>query len=276
MCADSSESPKSLDNVIKLTDVSYYRILPNGTRLSILKKIDWNVKKGERWILFGPNGAGKTTLLNIIMGILFPSSGTAEVLGERIGHTDIWELQKRVTWVSSSIESRIHDEDPLIEIVLSGIQSATRLFFKPNSQQIDKAIQLMKMLNLEHRQETSWGLLSEGEKRKALIARALIIDPQLLILDEPCEGLDLGSREKFLKDLNKLMDSNRDLAVIMITHRVEEILDDFKYILVIKQGEVLKSGPINQILNETLLNTLFGIPIHFEEKNKRYVCFLDF
>lgn len=276
MSSISSESPKSRDVVVNLTDVSYYRILNNGSRLSILKKINWNVKTGERWILFGPNGAGKTTLLNILMGILFPSSGTAKVLGERIGHTDIWELQKRVTWVTSSIESRIHDEDPLIEIVLSGFQSATRLFFKPNSQQIEKAIQLMKMLNLEHRQTTSWGLLSEGERRKGLIARALVIDPQLLILDEPCEGLDLGSREKFLKDLANLMESNRDLTVIMVTHRVEEILDDFKHILVIKQGEVMKSGPITEILNEKLLNDLFGIPIRFAEKNKRYVCFLDF
>ncbi len=276
MAGNSSDSPKSIDLVINLTDVSYYRILNNGARLSILQNINWIVKKGERWILFGPNGAGKTTLLNILMGILFPSSGNAEVLGERIGYTDIWELQKHVTWVTSSIESRIHDEDPLIEIVLSGIQSATRMFFKPDAQQMDKAAQLMKMLNLEHRQSTPWGLLSEGEKRKALIARALIIEPQLLILDEPCEGLDLGSREKFLKDLDSLMHSNNELAVIMVTHRVEEILDDFKKIFVIKDGKLLNAGPISEVLNEQLLNTLFGIPIHFAEKNKRYVCFLDF
>mgnify|MGYP005847546597 CR=1 FL=1 len=270
MSKNSFNPPISNEYAIRLTDLAYYRILPDRSPLQILKDINWSIKKGERWILFGPNGAGKTTLLNIIMGILFPSSGTAEVLGERIGRTDIWELQKHVTWVTSSIESRIHDEDPLIEIVLSGIQAATRLFFKPNEQQIKRAAELMNMLNLSHRYSSPWAVLSEGERRKALIARALIIDPQILILDEPCEGLDLGSREKFLSDLDELIKQKNDLTVIMVTHRVEEILAAFRDILVIKEGSVLKSGNISEILTDSLLTELFSIQISLLRKNGRY------
>lgn len=307
MSKEQPASTENKDNVIILTDVNYYRVLrqklPNHNnnngdsnnnndknnqsvkiektvsnsntevvRLNILNNINWTVKRGEHWILFGPNGAGKTSLLNILMGFLFPSNGKAVVLGEEIGRTDIWALQKRVSWVSSAIESRIYDEDPLLDIILSGAQTSTRLFFEAKEEDYKRADELMKSLNLEWLASTPWGVLSQGEKRKALIARSLMLDIEILILDEPCAGLDIGSREKFLGDLDEMIKNKPELTIIMVTHRVEEITDSFRNILVLKNGKVHKMGKISDIINKELLSELFSLPLTLKRQNNRYFC----
>ena len=180
--------------VIDLKRVSYWRI-----EKSILKNITWQVKRGEHWVVYGPNGSGKTTLLKLLTGYLLPSEGRITILDQTIGETDIFELRKQIGWVSSSLETLIHEEDPVRDIILSGTSASTRLWDDPTPEQEVKAHQLMKQLGLDGLDQRLYEVLSQGERKKTLIARALMTDPKILILDEPVKDSIWLPENIFLK-----------------------------------------------------------------------------
>jgi iron complex transport system ATP-binding protein len=262
--------PQPVDSLaITLKDIRYYRRSDRGD-VPILNKVNWSISKGYHWILFGPNGSGKTTLLKIIMGFIFPSEGTAVVLHETIGQTDIWELQKHVSWVTAAIEPLMHDEDPVLEIVLAGLQASTRLWFSVTDAEKRIALEILKKLKLESKKDQTWEFLSQGERKKVLIARSLMIQPQILLLDEPCEGLDIGAREGFLKDLGDLIEKDSNLTVIYVTHHVEEIPTAFTKTLILKMGLVFREGNTSKVITTEVLSELFDMPIQVTEKQGRY------
>ena len=252
-------------SVIELDSVGYRR-----KEQYILREITWNIKPGENWVLFGPNGSGKTTLLKILTGYIHPSEGVAHVLGERIGRTNLPELRKRIGWISTSITDLIHVDDPAIEIVLAGVEASTRLWFNPTLGHEARAKELLIQLGCLSTQNKPYGVLSQGEQKKVLIARALMNEPGLLILDEPCEGLDIASREQFLRDLLKLDSITPRPTIIFVSHYVEEILPFFTHILLLKRGNVFHSGTIQSLMNSEILSSLFEIPLEVTAKEKRY------
>lgn len=252
-------------SIIELDSISYRR-----KEQYILKNISWKIKPGENWVLFGPNGSGKTTLLKLLTGYIHPSEGTAYVLGERIGRTNLPELRKRIGWISNSIADLIHDDDPAIEIVLAGAEASTRLWFDPTTKHTDRAASLLHQLGCESVKEKPYGILSQGEQKKVLIARALMNQPHLLILDEPCEGLDIASRERFLQDLLKLESIAPRPTIIFVSHYVEEILPFFTNVLLLKQGNVFQTGTLETMMNSEVLSSLFDIPLEVNAKGNRY------
>jgi iron complex transport system ATP-binding protein len=258
-----------MQHVIQLSKVSYIR-----DERVILDDVDWTVDDGEHWIVFGPNGSGKTTLLRMINGYIWPTTGTVEVLGERFGDTDIPALRKSIGWVSRSLENLIHDDDPVIEIVKAGSFAGTVLWQDVDSQVEERARSFIDQLGITANLEQSYGSLSQGEQTKVLIARALMLDPRLLVLDEPCEGLDIASREEFLKDLPRLAAID-GLTVIMVTHHVEEIRLPFFKILVLKAGTVFARGSIETVITSEILSELFNMNIEVEQVAGRYHSKVD-
>jgi iron complex transport system ATP-binding protein len=257
------------NTLIEIENVSYYR---GDTYL--LREINWEIQKNENWVLFGPNGAGKTTLLKILTGYLRPSEGRASVLGETIGKTNVPELRKKIGWISNSLETLIHFEDPGFEIVLAGANAYTRLWEKPTSEHITKAKFLMKYVGCEDYATKSYKTLSQGEQQKILIARAMMNDPELIILDEPCAGLDIAAREFFLTDILNLQNLRNHPTIILVTHHVEEILPCFKNIALIKNGQIIEQGKISDILTDDKVSSLFEMKIQIKKQHERYFSFI--
>ncbi len=255
-----------MEELIKAHNVEYMQ-----RNNPIIKNISWEMKRKQNWVLFGPNGSGKTTFLRMITGYIRPSSGKLSVLGKEIGHTNLPRLRKKIGWVSSSLESLIHKNDPVLEIVVAGFTGSTRMWEKPDEKYIQKAKRSLLDLGItENKFFLKYGLLSQGEQKKVLIARALVLEPELLILDEPCEGLDIGARETFLSDLERLDRIKQNVSILLVTHHVEEIIPIFQKILILKEGMVYKSGDIKQVLTSNCLSVLFGIHIELRQHNQRF------
>src|SRR5690625_3713853 len=179
----------------------------------ILNNIDWSVRSGEHWALLGLNGSGKTTLLNMITGYIWPTEGRVSVLGHRFGTVDLRELRKRIGWVSSSFQERIHPRENALEVVLSGLCASIGLYEEPDAASVEKALELMASLGCRHTAHRAYTTCSHGEKQKLLIARALMAEPDLLILDKPCTGLDFVARESLLNDIAELARRDRKRVV---------------------------------------------------------------
>lgn len=251
--------------IISVDKVSFRR-----GKKRILKNINWKVHEGEHYVVFGPNASGKTTLLKLVTGYLWPTKGKISVFGKAFGTVNLSELRKKIGWISTSLEWLIYDEDPALEIVLSGKSASTRLWKKATSKDSRKAERLLKMLKCGDIPERPYGVLSQGERKKVLIARSLMSEPELLILDEPCEGLDLLSREKFLEDISALSRLKKSPTIIFVTHHVEEILNIFNKILLLKEGSVFSDGPIEQVLNSKNISRLFGLKLEIKKKKGRH------
>jgi iron complex transport system ATP-binding protein len=254
-----------MDPVLSISNVRYVR----GEKI-ILDSITWCVRPNEHWVIFGPNSSGKTTLLRILNGYAWPTEGEIEVLGEKFGETDLTELRKRIGWVSRSLENLIHDEDPAIEIVMAGAFAGTVLWQDVGEAGEARARELLEQAGLERSAHRPYGVLSQGEQKKVLIARALMTHPSLLVLDEPCEGLDMASKERFLDDLARIASTCNAPTIIMVTHHVDEILPFFTNVLVLKGGRVFARGPTREIITSRMLSDLFGIPIEVEENGGRF------
>ncbi|MEX2682898.1 MAG: ABC transporter ATP-binding protein [Candidatus Sigynarchaeota archaeon] len=254
-----------MEHVLSLSNVRYVR----GDKV-ILDSITWQVRKNEHWIVFGPNSSGKTTLLSIVNGYAWPTEGEVQVLGEKFGETDLTVLRKRIGWVSRSLEHLIHDEDPAIEIVMAGAFAGTVLWQDVGAAGEARARDLLAQAGLAGVVERPYGVLSQGEQKKVLIARALMAHPGLLILDEPCEGLDISSKERFLVDLSRIALARETPTIIMVTHHVDEILPFFTHVLVLKDGHVFARGTPAEIVTSRLLSDLFGISIEIEQRAGRY------
>lgn len=235
----------------------------------ILNQVSWQIHSGEHWCLVGLNGSGKTTLLNIINGYIWPTEGTVTVLGHTYGQVRIPEFRKRIGWVSSSLKERFHVHEATEEIVLGGKFATIGLHDEVGQEDIHKAIELMAKLGCEGLRGREFATLSQGEQQKILIARALIAGPDILILDEPCTGLDLLAREQLLSMIDTLTQQENGPALIYVTHHIEEILSGFTHTLLLKQGEVYDAGVSSEIVTTEALSGFFEVPIEVHERGKR-------
>lgn len=251
--------------IIELNHVSWRR-----EQRVLLQDISWQVKPGEHWALLGLNGSGKTTLLNIICGYIWPSEGSVEVLGERYGEVDLRELRKSIGWVSNSLQEKLYKTDRAQLVVISGKHATIGLYDKVQEEDLETARQLMATLGCAHLWDREYGTCSQGEKQKLLITRALMARPRILILDEPCNGLDLFSRERLLESIDGLARQHDAPSLIYVTHHTEEILPVFGHALLLRRGEVFRSGSTGDVLTDGTLSRFFEAPVAVERHGDRY------
>ncbi|MFG3437998.1 ABC transporter ATP-binding protein [Nonomuraea sp. NPDC047897] len=246
--------------VLRLQDVAVRR---DGAAL--LRGIDWEVNADERWVVVGPNGAGKTTLLQVASTLLYPSEGVVEVLGERLGQTDVFDLRPRIGLASAALAERIPPEEKVIDLVLTasyGIMG--RWTEEYDSNDVTRAVELIDMLGAAHLIRRRFGTLSEGERKRVQIARALMPDPEVLLLDEPAAGLDLGGREDLVRRLAVLAQDFRSPTLVLVTHHVEEVPSGFTHGLLLRNGSVVAQGPLEQVMTADNLSRTFGLPLSLD------------
>jgi iron complex transport system ATP-binding protein len=225
--------------------------------------------KGESWVLIGPNGAGKTSLVSIINGYRWPGEGEVSVLGVRFGETDLRDLRSRVGFISAYLEGWIAPEEKVVNLIVAGSYGSTRAWRRLTRAERNRALSLLRTMGCGELIGKTVNRLSQGERQKVLIARALMSDPKLLVLDEPCEGLDLASRESFLEGLSRLAKLG-ETAIVYVTHRVDEIPHGFTHALLLKSGRVLASGKIGSTLTSENLSRCFGLSVRLQRVEGRY------
>lgn len=227
----------------------------------LLEDINWQIKAGEDWAVLGLNGAGKSLMLNMISGNLWPSSGKLTVLGELFGQTSIPDLTKRIGWVSQSLQERIHREEQAEYIVLSGKFASIGIYQKFSVEELEEAKQVLRSLGAKKLIGKVYQVLSQGEKQIVLIARALMAKPELLILDEPCNGLDLFAREDLLARIKKMKQAADAPSLLYVTHHTKEILPLLNHVLMIRDGKIFKQGQREELLKVGILNEFYQRPI---------------
>ena len=257
-----------MTTVLSLTDASYIR-----NRRPILDSVNWQVDDSERWVILGPNGAGKTTILKLVTANDFPTSGTVDVLGHRLGKVDIFELRARLGFVSSATARRIPPNEIVRDVVLTAAYSVEGRWNEEydaiDVRQADRVLAEWDLLELA---DQPFGTLSDGERKRTLIARAVMTDPELLLLDEPSASLDLGARERLLQMLSGFAQSPCSPAMVMVTHHVEEIPPGFTHVMLVSGGKVQAAGPITETLTAENLEATFGMPFELTEAGGRYAA----
>ncbi|NEW06720.1 ABC transporter ATP-binding protein [Paenibacillus sp. SYP-B3998] len=237
---------------------------------TLLKDIHWEVKKGEHWAILGLNGSGKTTLLNVINGYIWPNEGKVSVLGNDFGTIDLRELRKEIGWVSSSLQEKLYMNDKAEHIVVSGKFATIGLYDNPSEAQWVQAELFMQQLGCGHLKGRTFQSCSQGEKQKLLIARALMASPKLLILDEPCNGLDLFSREQLLEAIERLAQDEQAPTLLYVTHHTEEILPIFQHALLLRRGEVFRQGQLRDVLTSEQLSLFFETIVEVIVRDERH------
>jgi iron complex transport system ATP-binding protein len=240
----------------------------------VVHDVTWEIRRGENWVLVGPNGAGKTTLLRMLNGYQWPSSGRVSVLGETFGNVDLRELRMKIGLVSAYISDWIPDDDSVLDVVLSGKYASIGLWNATSPADRRLATSLLRRMGCERYSEGKFGRLSQGEKQKVVIARALMTRPHLIALDEPCAGLDIPGREKFLSTLRSMALSGSP-SIVYVTHRIEEIPAGFTHAILLKKGRVISRGRIGEVLNDHGLSALFGVRIKVSKWRERYYALVD-
>ncbi|MDT0444791.1 ABC transporter ATP-binding protein [Streptomyces johnsoniae] len=257
-----------MSDVLELVDVSVVR---EGR--SLVDKVSWSVAEGERWIVLGPNGAGKTTLLNLASSYLFPTSGAVGILGEKLGAVDVFELRPRIGMASSALADKLSRRQTVLQTVLTAAYGMTA-GWQEEYDDVDeqRARAFLDRLGMNEYLDRRFGTLSEGERKRTQIARAMMTDPELLLLDEPAAGLDLGGREDLVRRLGRLARDPYAPSMIMVTHHVEEIAPGFTHVLLIRQGKVLAAGPVDSVLTSANLSHCFGLPLIVERQGDRWTA----
>ncbi|MBS41921.1 MAG: iron ABC transporter ATP-binding protein [Nocardioides sp.] len=243
--------------VLEFADVTVRR---GGSTL--LDRVTWVVKPEERWVLLGPNGAGKTTLLQVAAAAMHPTDGAAGVLGELLGAVDVFELRPRIGLTSAATAERLPRNELVRDVVISAAYGVLGRW-KEEYDDLDheRAETLLRETGVKHLADRTFGTLSEGERKRVQVARALMTDPELLLLDEPAAGLDLGGREDLVAILSMLAYSPDSPATVLVSHHVEEIPPGFTHAMLLKQGGVVAQGPIEDVLTERSLSATFGMPL---------------
>ncbi|WP_035794406.1 ABC transporter ATP-binding protein [Kitasatospora mediocidica] len=255
-----------MTDVLELVDVSVVR---EGRAL--ISDISWSIAEGERWVILGPNGAGKTTLLQVAASYLYPTTGTVAVLGEKLGSVDVFELRQRIGLAGASMLDRVPRDQTVLKTVLTAAYGMTATWQETyEATDESRALALLDRLGMRGYEERTFGTLSEGERKRTLIARGLMTDPELLLLDEPAAGLDLGGREDLVRRLGALAQDEYAPSMAMVTHHVEEIAPGFTHVLMIRQGKVLAAGPIDTELTARNLSLCFGLPLTLERHGDRW------
>lgn len=257
-----------MPQVLELADVVVRRNARN-----IVDHVDWTVCDDQRWVILGPNGAGKTTILQLAATLLHPTSGTVTVLDERVGRTDVFELRPRIGFASSAMARRVPPEETVLDVVLTAAFSVLGRW-NETYESIDerRAHRVLTEWKLDHLAERTFGTLSDGEQKRVQIARAVMTDPEMLLLDEPTGSLDLGAREELLQLLGGYAQAPTTPAMIMVTHHVEEIPVGFTHVLLLREGAVVAAGPIDQALTAENLSVAFGMPISLTAADGRFAA----
>ena len=252
--------------VLDLRDVSVIR-----DQKTILGPLSWRVVSGERWVVLGPNGAGKSTLFALAGSLIHPSRGEVAILDEQMGRTDVFELRPRIGLTSNAIVELIPDDEILMDVVMTAAYAIVGRW-QENYDLWDesRALSLLTTLGVRELKDRTFGTLSEGEKKRTLIARALMPNPELLLLDEPAAGLDLGGREDLLRRLNSLAVDPTSPATIIVTHHVEEIPRGTTHCLLLSEGLAVALGPLAEVLTATNLSMAYDIEIELNETDGRY------
>lgn len=251
-----------MESVIRLENMSVVR----GNR-AILKNVNWTVRPGENWAVLGGNGSGKSFLLNVVSSGLFPSSGSVELFGLRLGETDVWSLRERIGMVSDLLQKSYNGKTTVEDVVCSGFFWSIGIYREITGPMRSAARSTAEGLSIGHLLERKFGELSHGEQKRVLIARALVNDPELLVLDEPAGGLDFPSREELLLEVERLAQSGR--TIIYVTHHIEEIMPSFNRCLLLKDGSVYAQGSRDEVLIERLLTEALGYRFGLAEKDGR-------
>jgi iron complex transport system ATP-binding protein len=238
---------------------------------TLLDRIDWTVEEDERWAVLGPNGAGKTTLLQIAAANLHPTAGTAYVFGERLGRVDVFELRPRIGLASSSLAERIPGSELVRDVVVSAGYSVLGRWREAYGRlDVRRATGLLERMGVGDLAERTFGTLSQGEKARVQIARALMTDPELLLLDEPAAGLDLGGREDLLRRLTRFAEDPDAPASVLVTHHVEELPPGITHVMLLRDGAVVAAGLVRDVLTDAHLSDAFGLPLHVERRAGRW------
>ncbi|MFS0704755.1 ABC transporter ATP-binding protein [Cellulomonas sp. 179-A 9B4 NHS] len=240
---------------------------------TILDDLSWQVREGERWVVLGRNGAGKTTLLQVASGRMHPTRGTATLLGSRLGATDVFELRPRIGLSSAALADRIPSGETVKDVVLTAAYGVTGRW-REAYEELDetRANDLLAAFGVAHLAARFFGTLSEGERKRVQIARSLMSDPELLLLDEPAAGLDLGGREELVGALAELARDPRSPALVLVTHHVEEIPPGFTHLLLLRAGKAFAAGPIDEVLTAENLSGTFDVPLRLEHGDGRWAA----
>jgi iron complex transport system ATP-binding protein len=254
--------------VLQLSDV----FLTRG-RTTILDGVSWSVDSAERWVVLGPNGAGKTTLLQLAAAMMHPTRGTVTVLDAQLGKADLFEVRPRIGFASSAMAKRIPPTEPVLDVVMTAAYSVAGRW-NEQYEEIDvrRANRVLAEWRLDHLADRRFGDLSDGEQKRVQIARAVMTDPELLLLDEPAASLDLGAREELLQLLGGYASAPSAPGMVMVTHHVEEIPVGFTHALLLKQGRVVAAGAIPETITSEHISETFGLPVEISERDDRYAA----
>ncbi|RSM69885.1 iron ABC transporter ATP-binding protein [Actinoplanes sp. ATCC 53533] len=266
--ATAIPTPPDDDTVISFDRVSVIR----GSSY-LLRGLSWQVELDERWVVLGPNGAGKTTLLNLASGRLHPSRGTAWILGERLGRTDVTELRTRIGITTGQLADQVPPTERVLDVVVTAAWSVVGRWRESYGPQDEgRARALLEQLGMGTLVEREFGTLSEGERKRTQIARALMTDPELMLLDEPTAGLDLGGREDLIGRLTELAEDPDAPAIVLVTHHVEEIPPGFTHAMLLREGTVVAAGLLGETLTADNLSKTFGLPLQVQRSGDRYTA----
>ncbi len=239
--------------------------------VELLRAVTWRVELDERWVVLGPNGAGKTTLLNLAAARLFPTRGTVRVLGEQLGRVDVNELRTRIGLTTVALHDRIPPDENVLDVVMTAAWGVVGRFRESyETPDTARAEALLHQIGASALAGRRYGTLSEGERKRVQIARALMTDPELLLLDEPAAGLDLGGREDLVRRLGDLAADPMAPALVLVTHHVEEIPPGFSHAMLLRQGEVVAQGPIEAVLTSANLSATFDVGLTVNRVDGRY------
>jgi len=253
-------------DVLKFSDVSVVR---DGN--AILDRVNWSVDDSERWVILGPNGAGKTTLLQLAAAQIHPTSGKVRILDEKLGKADVFELRPRIGFASTALARRVPGDEEVLNVVLTAAYSVTGRW-NENYEEIDerRAQRVLAEWKLSPFEKRRFGELSDGEQKRVQIARAVMTDPELLLLDEPAASLDLGAREELLQLLSGYASAPQAPAIVMVTHHVEEIPRGFTHALLLAHGRITAAGAVSEVLTSEKLTETFGLPLLVSNDDGRF------
>ena len=243
-------------------------VLRNGKR--ILSNVDWQIRQGENWVVLGSNGSGKTTMLSTLLGYFVPTRGDITLLGEQYGNCDWRQLRMKLGIVSSSLRQLMAEDEPALHSVITGKYAMIDLWGQPKPADVVEAKKILRLIECQKLANRPWAVLSQGERQRILIGRALMAKPEVLILDEPCAGLDPAAREHFLQFLERLGQEKGAPTFILVTHHVEEITAMYTHALMLKSGRVIANGPLKKSLNSANLSTTFNANVKLRKSSGRY------
>jgi len=263
----------SADTADTATAAAFTDVVVRRAGRNILDDVSLQISEGDRWAVLGPNGAGKSTMIRLLSTRLHPTSGTVDILGERLGRVDVFELRTLIGLASQELADTIPaDETALDVVVTAGYSVVGRWREEYDDLDLERASTLLAAFGVGHLQKAHFGTLSTGERKRVLAARALMTDPELLLLDEPAAGLDLGGREALVRTLGRLAKDPATPVTVLVTHHVEEIPPGYTHVALLREGGVVAAGPIEETLTSQNLTRTFGLPLIVEQRGERYTA----